>query len=194
MVITPHFQCGDECSIHSTRTKWNNRRRISAVERNLGSHKIATFTGSWNAPRYSVQIPALMCTSTGYGEQTISKNRRNVSFLFGKEIPISLLSKTHLTMDRGKKCLPKRLSIRSKGAKVQGHRRIELTFSRSKIRRVANRKPGNLLTGNLKVGKFGLACTKALARNTCNVFEMGSIPIRSTNLNWRTFEKNWRLG
>jgi hypothetical protein len=24
----------------------------------------------------SVQVPALMCTSTGYGEQTISKNRR----------------------------------------------------------------------------------------------------------------------
>ena len=25
----------------------------------------------------TVQVPALMCTSTGYGEQTINKNRRN---------------------------------------------------------------------------------------------------------------------
>ena len=38
------------------------------------------------------------------------------------------------------------LSVRVKGTKVQDLRRIELTFSRSKIRRVANRKPGNLLT------------------------------------------------
>ena len=38
------------------------------------------------------------------------------------------------------------LSIRVKGSNVQHLRRIELTFSRSKIRRVTNRKPGNLLT------------------------------------------------
>ena len=82
-VITRHFQCWDLGSIPGTCSKWNNRRRISVVERNLGSHRIATFTESWNAPRYSVQIPALMCTSTGYGEQTISKNRRNVSFFNG---------------------------------------------------------------------------------------------------------------
>ncbi len=35
-----------------------------------------------------------------------------------------------------------RLSVRVKGTKVQDLRRIELTFSRSKIRRVTNRKPG----------------------------------------------------
>ena len=28
MVITPHFQCGDECSIHSTRTKRRTVRRL----------------------------------------------------------------------------------------------------------------------------------------------------------------------
>ena len=46
------------------------------------------------------------------------------------------------------------LSIRVKGSKVQHLRRIELTFSRSKIRRVTNRKPGNPLTCDLKVGKL----------------------------------------
>ena len=36
---------------------------------------------SWNAPRYSVQIPALLCTATGHGEQTMSKNWRGASFM-----------------------------------------------------------------------------------------------------------------
>ncbi|CAB4154580.1 hypothetical protein UFOVP1307_111 [uncultured Caudovirales phage] len=54
-----------------------NRSPISADERNLGSHRIATFTESSNAPRYSVQDPALLCMATGDGEQTISKICRN---------------------------------------------------------------------------------------------------------------------
>ena len=71
-----------------------------------------------------------------------------------------------------------RLSVRVKGTKVQDLRRIELTFSRSKIHRVANRKPGNLLTCNLKVGKFG---PDADGRSTdLQSDRMGSIPTVST--------------
>ena len=45
----------------------------SADERNLSSHRIATFTESLNVLRYPVMDPALMCTSTGDGEQTINQ-------------------------------------------------------------------------------------------------------------------------
>ena len=49
------------------------RSPISADERNLGSHRIATFTESLNAPRYSVMDPALRGHVTGDGEQTIGQ-------------------------------------------------------------------------------------------------------------------------
>ena len=72
--MAPHFQCG----IGSVRDRLHAlnkpyRSPNSADERNLGSHRIATFTESLNVPRYSVMDPALMCTSTGDGEQTIDQ-------------------------------------------------------------------------------------------------------------------------
>ena len=38
-----------------------------------------------NGSVYYVQDPALMCTSTGYGEQTISKNRRKRFIYYGPD-------------------------------------------------------------------------------------------------------------
>lgn len=72
-VITSDFQSEDLGSIPGTCSNRPYRRRFSFVERNLGSHRIATFTESLNVPRYSVMDPALMCTSTGDGEQTINQ-------------------------------------------------------------------------------------------------------------------------
>jgi hypothetical protein len=45
--------------------------RISTVERDSGSHRIATFTESNHAPECYVGDPALLCTASGDGEQTI---------------------------------------------------------------------------------------------------------------------------
>ena len=45
--------------------------RISTVERELGSHRIATFTESVNASSCYVGDPALLCTASGDEEQTI---------------------------------------------------------------------------------------------------------------------------
>ena len=72
-VITSDFQSENLGSIPGTCSNKSYRSPNSADERNLGSHRIATFTGSLNVPRYSVMDPALMCTSTGDGEQTIGK-------------------------------------------------------------------------------------------------------------------------
>ena len=72
-VITSDFQSEDLGSIPGTCSNKPYRSPNSADERNLGSHRIATFTESLNVPRYSVMDPALMCTSTGDGEQTIDQ-------------------------------------------------------------------------------------------------------------------------
>ena len=45
--------------------------RISTVERELGSHRIATFTESNHAPSCHVGDPALLALASGDGEQTI---------------------------------------------------------------------------------------------------------------------------
>jgi len=47
--------------------------RISTVEREPGSQRIATFTESNHDPGCYVGDPALSCTATGDGEQTIEK-------------------------------------------------------------------------------------------------------------------------
>ena len=73
----------------------------------------------------------------------------------------------------------KRLSIRVKGTKVQGFRRIELTFSRSKIRRVTNRKPGNPLFRDLRKGNLG-AYVSRLTRMLCKQSGVSSILTVST--------------
>lgn len=44
---------------------------ISTIERELGSHRIATFTESTNAPSCHVGDPALCGHASGNGEQTI---------------------------------------------------------------------------------------------------------------------------
>ena len=50
--------------------------RLARMKGTLALKGSQPFKESLNVPRYSVQIPALLCTATGYGEQTISKTRR----------------------------------------------------------------------------------------------------------------------
>ena len=55
--------------------KWKtaNIGRISTVEREPGSQRIATLTESYHAPGSDVGDPALLCTAPGNGEQTVDK-------------------------------------------------------------------------------------------------------------------------
>ena len=56
------------------KTKKQNKSNIgwiSTIERELGSHRIATFTESTNAPSCHVGDPALCGHTSGNGEQTI---------------------------------------------------------------------------------------------------------------------------
>ncbi len=55
----------------STNGKLANIGRISTVEREPGSQRIATLTESYHDPGSYVGDPALLCTASGDGEPTI---------------------------------------------------------------------------------------------------------------------------
>jgi len=82
VVIISAFQAEDASSILaicSKKRKTPYIGRISTVEREPGSQRIATFTESNHAPGCYVGDPALLCTAPGDGEQTIGKKLDHVN-------------------------------------------------------------------------------------------------------------------
>ena len=82
-VITSDFQSEDLGSIPGTCSMKPTVVRIARIKGTLALIGSQPFNESLNAPRYSVQDPALCGHATGDGEQTISKSRR-YGFIYGE--------------------------------------------------------------------------------------------------------------